>query len=141
MGSLALFAAFAILCAVALSGARLRRSLGIALGCAAAFAASAGWWMVLAVRADAPPYAAATAAHIEDLVDRLDAFAWARHECVETVHNTCVACEPLLRFALPMHVSCAHAHGRVELRKGALSGACTQHGDALDCGSSGSSAL
>jgi hypothetical protein len=87
-------------------------------------------------RGDAPLRAEVPAKKVTALVSQIDAFASARDECLQEVRNDCVACQPLMRFALPVHTTCAHPRGRIELRRDALSSGCVLHGDTLECGSS-----
>jgi hypothetical protein len=87
-------------------------------------------------RGDAPLRADTSTKKVSTLVNEIDAFASARNECLEEVHNDCVACQPLMRFALPMHTTCTHPRGRIELRSDALSSGCVVRGDTLECGSS-----
>jgi hypothetical protein len=103
---------------------------------AAVLIATPGLRAVWLERADAPLHAEASAKKVTALVDEIDAFASARDDCLQEVHNDCEACQPLMRFALPVRTTCAHPRGRIELRSDALSSGCAVHGDTLECGSS-----
>ncbi|HEX3772727.1 MAG TPA: hypothetical protein VHV30_17730 [Polyangiaceae bacterium] len=103
---------------------------------AAALIAMPGLRAVWVDRGDAPLKAEVPAKKVTALVSQIDAFASARNDCLQEVRNDCVACQPLVRFALPVHTSCAHPRGRIELRSDALSSGCVVHGDTLECGSS-----
>jgi len=103
---------------------------------AAVLIATPGLRAVWLERADAPLHGDASAKKVSTLVGEIDAFASARSDCLQEVHNNCVACQPLMRFALPVRTTCAHPRGRIELRSDALSGGCVVHGDTLECGSS-----
>jgi hypothetical protein len=109
--------------------------LGILL-VAAILIATPGLRAVWLERGDAPLHADASAKKVATLVGEIDAFASARDDCLQEVRNDCLACQPLMRFALPVHTSCAHPRGRIELRPDALSSGCTVRGDTLECGSS-----
>jgi hypothetical protein len=111
------------------------RRIAVLLLAAAAIAAP-GLRAVWIDRADAPLNAAVTAKRVATLVDEMDAFAAARNECLQEVHNDCEACQPLVRFVLPTHAACAHPRGRIDLRPNALDTGCTVRGDTLQCGSS-----
>ena len=110
------------------------RRIGILLLAAAAIAAP-GLRAVWIDRADAPLNAAVTAKSVATLVDEMDAFAAARNECLQEVHNDCEACQPLVRFVIPTHAACAHPRGRIDLRPNALATGCIVRGDTLQCGS------
>jgi hypothetical protein len=87
-------------------------------------------------RGDAPLRAQANAKQVASLVDAMDSFAADRDDCLEAVHNECVACQPLVRFVLPSRTSCAHPRGRIELGPDALDTGCTVRGETLECGRS-----
>jgi hypothetical protein len=135
--SLALSVSLAFAFAVALVHRRgLSRTRIAVLLLAAAAIAAPGLRAVWMDRADAPLRADASAKEVSTLVDQMDAFASARDECLEDVHNDCEECQPLVRFVLPVHAACAHRRGRIELRRDALTTGCTVRGDTLECGSS-----
>jgi hypothetical protein len=130
-GVLALAFAFALMRRGGLSSRR------IAILLVAACAVSApGFRAVLVDRADAPLHADGSAKEIDTLVSEMDAFAAARHDCIQEVHNDCLECQPMVRFVLPVQSSCAHPRGRIELRRNALATGCVVRGDTLECGSS-----
>ena len=106
----------------------------VALLAAAAAIAAPGLRAVWMDRADAPLNAEASARQVATLVDELDAFATARSDCLEAVHNDCEECQPIVRFVLPVHTTCAHPRGRIDLRRDALATGCTVRGDTLECG-------
>ena len=130
-GSLALAFGFVLVRRRGLSPARVAMLL-----LAATAIAAPGLRAVWMDRADAPLRSDSSSKEIATLVNEMDAFASARHECLEAVHNDCLECQPLVRFVLPVHTSCAHPQGRIELRRNALSSGCVVHGDTLECGSS-----
>ena len=100
--------------------------------------AAPGAWAVLVDRGDAPfhggAHAAEEAAKVTNLVGELTSFAQAHDECLEEIHNDCVACQPILRFVLPTRAVCTHRAGRIDLGADALTRACVVRGDALECG-------
>jgi hypothetical protein len=128
--SLAVVFAYAIVQRRGLSPGRIAMLL-----VAAAAIAAPGLRAVWLDRADAPLHASATAKQVATLVDEMDAFASARDDCLQEVHNDCEECQPLVRFVLPTHAVCAHPHGRIDLRRNALATGCTVRGDTLECGS------
>ncbi len=130
-GSLAMAFAFVLVRRRGLSPGRVAMLL-----LAAAAIAAPGLRAVWMDRGDAPLHADASANEVATLVNEMDAFASARHECLQAVHNDCVECQPLVRFVLPVHTSCAHPQGRIELRRDALTSGCVVRGDTLECGSS-----
>jgi hypothetical protein len=130
-GALALAFGFALVRRRGLSPTRV----GILL-LAACAVAGPGLRAVLVDRADAPLREARSTQEITTLVSAMDAFASARHDCIQEVRNDCLECQPMVRFVLPDHASCAHPRGRIELRRNALAAGCVVHGDTLECGSS-----
>ncbi len=143
----ALTAALTVTLIVAFAFALARRG-GLSRGRAALLllgvvaVAAPGEWAVLVDRGDAPfhggTHAADEAAKVTNLVGELSAFAQAHDECLEEVHNDCLACQPILRFVLPTRAVCTHRAGRIDLRADALATAltraCVVRGDALECG-------
>lgn len=99
----------------------------------AASAAAPGFWALAFKRADAPSRRVDTSRAIAAVLDPLNAFASTHHLCVRVL-NECVACEPILRFAIPRRFACAHEEGSVSLRPNAISTGCRVHDDVLDCG-------
>jgi hypothetical protein len=128
--ALAVAFVFALLRRAHLSSARIAFFL---IGTAAL--AAPGLWAVWIDRGDAPLHADANAKRVATLVDQMDAFASARNDCLVEVHNDCEACQPLVRFVLPVRAACAHPRGRIEIRPDALATGCTVRGDTLECGS------
>ncbi len=130
-GTLALAFGFTLVRRRGLSPARVAMLL-----LAAAAIATPGLRAVWMDRADAPLKADTSQREIATLVNEMDAFASARHDCLEEVRNDCLECQPIVRFVLPVRTSCAHPQGRIELRRNALASGCVVHGDTLECGSS-----
>jgi hypothetical protein len=130
-GSLALAFGFVLVRRRGLSPGRVAMLL-----LAAAAIAAPGLRAVWMDRADAPMRSDTSSKDIATLVNEMDAFASARNDCLAEVHNDCLECQPLVRFVLPVHTSCAHPQGRIELRRNALGSGCVVHGDTLECGSS-----
>ena len=115
--------------ALVLLGRRARRRWLIALVLAAALP---GLWCIVARRADRPGHADAVVAAPRALDAALRRYAAPFAGCV-TVRDRCVACEPIVRFALPPAASCA-APGSVVIEPDALSRGCRSVGGQLVCG-------
>jgi hypothetical protein len=130
-GTLALAFGFTLMRRRGLSPARIAMLL-----LAAVAIATPGLRAVWMDRADAPLRTDPSEKEIATLVSEMDAFASARHECLQEVRNDCLECQPIVRFVLPVRTSCAHPEGRIELRPNALASGCVVHGDTLECGSS-----
>jgi hypothetical protein len=101
---------------------------------AAVLIAAPGLRAVWVDRADAPLRAAAGAQQVGALVNELDGFAHAHRDCLEAVENDCEECQPIVRFVLPVHTTCARPEGRIVLRSDALGNGCVASGDTLICG-------
>lgn len=100
---------------------------------AAVLLAVPGWVGLLARRADAPATIAATAQKVRDLDGALERFAGAHGGCAGVGRNACLACEPILRYALSSHRACP-PRGTIDLDAGALGGRCRDEGERLFCG-------
>jgi hypothetical protein len=112
-----------------------RRRLALAFVAAVAAAATLpGLSAIATTRADAPLNAVATVAPMRSLAASLDRFARAHPRCVRVVRNDCIACEPIVRFALPVRGHCTGAWGLVTLGPDALEARCAVSRDALVCG-------
>jgi hypothetical protein len=85
-------------------------------------------------RADAPAVRSAIAADVDRLVIRVAAFAHARGGCVDVVDEGCIACAPVIRFALPDPHECIHPRGHVVLHAQAMTRGCREQDDRLICG-------
>ena len=135
--ALALSGSLALAFAYALAQRRRPSSTRMAmLLLAAAAIAAPGLRAVSMDRADAPLRADDTSKRVTALVDEMDDFASKRNECLQEVRNDCEACQPLVRFVLPLHTACAHPQGRIELWRNALTTGCVVRGDTLECGTS-----
>ena len=135
--ALALSGSLALAFAYALAQRRRPSSTRMAmLLLAAAAIAAPGLRAVWMDRADAPLRADDTSKRVTALVDEMDDFASKRNECLQEVRNDCEACQPLVRFVLPLHTACAHPQGRIELWRNALTTGCVVRGDTLECGTS-----
>jgi len=111
---------------------RKPRALRVAAFTAAAVLALPGLSTVAGQRSDSPPHAAAAAAAIERFRDSVETFSEAQG-CARVVSSSCVACEPVVDFALATLPAC-EAPARIVLGPDSLTTGCRQAGATLRCG-------
>ena len=131
-GATAIASTLAALLALALLWRRARRRFVVVLAVACALP---GWWALACARADRPGHAAEVAAAPRALADTIERFAAAHRDCV-TVADRCLACEPVVHFAVPEAARCA-APATIALGADALTRGCRAQGRALVCGGGG----
>jgi len=100
----------------------------------AAFAALAGLPGVSAwaARADGPSHAGSSAARVDRLASDIETFA-REHGCANVARSSCVACDPVVRFALAKSPRCA-TPAPIVLEEDALEAGCAERSSALVCG-------
>ncbi len=109
--------------------ARARVSI---LAAAAAAMAFPGLATIAGQRSDSPARAVAAAATIERFRDQVESFAEA-HGCARVVASACVACEPVVDFALATERAC-DAASPIILGPDSLSEGCAEAASTLICG-------
>jgi len=125
------FVAAVVLTAVALR-MPTARSVRVAAFTAAAVMALPGLSTLAGQRSDSPAHAAAAAATIERFRDRIEGFAEARG-CAHVVSSSCVACEPVVDFALATSPAC-DVPAPIVLGPDSLTAGCVQADGKLTCG-------
>lgn len=98
-------------------------------------AALPGVWALTYVRADAPHRWPARAARLAQRLDTVVRFAAQHQGCVIAELSACPACDPLVRYAVPVHRARCPRIARITFGRDGLAGACIARGpDALWCG-------
>ena len=120
--------------AAALTATLLLRKPRYAAAPIVAFAAiaSVSGFSAWAARADGPRRAGASAARVDALASAIEGFARS-HGCAEVVRSSCVACDPVVRFALARSARCA-GPAPVVLEADAIERGCAERSGVLVCG-------
>jgi hypothetical protein len=114
---------------------RTRRGVLAAAAVATATLAIPGLSTILEHRRDAPARAESSSAIIERLSERVERFSTA-HGCARVTHSECVACEPVVDFALATSVACP-SPAPIVLGPDALTATCLESNGTLSCGERG----
>ncbi|HSQ65889.1 MAG TPA: hypothetical protein VLM85_21860, partial [Polyangiaceae bacterium] len=96
-----------------------------ALACLPGLSAWAG-------RADGPLHARSSAARVDRLASDIETYARERG-CAGVVRSSCVACDPVVRFALAKSARCA-TPAPIVLEADAVEAGCVERSGALVCG-------
>jgi len=111
----------------------IRRSRGahaaiVAFAALASLPGLSAW----AARADGPRRAGSSAASVDRLSSAIETFA-REHGCANVVRSSCVACAPVVRFALARSARCA-APAPIVLEADAIEAGCAERSGTLVCG-------
>lgn len=137
------FAASAGLLALVFLGAALTRarrgpSRNLAPGLAVVFAlvcALPGFHAVFFVRADAPASWPSRAHALQERIETVVSFSERHHNCVWTDLRACPACDPVMRYAVPVPPAHCARIARINFAADGLAGACVRTDpDTLTCG-------